>query len=1231
MKKLHMFLSVLLCVTMIFSMSAYALATEGQVVIDDIEIIEEVTCTCGVAEGEAHLEGCDLYVAPAEPVTPVCTCEIAEGEAHLEGCVMYAESEETEITSDSIPVEDSVIEVICEEGVTIQAVGKIPSDVTLSAEFMPVRQTFRMRSTQTEEPRLLFAYDITFTDQNGIEWQPAAGETVSITMDAATLGLEDGNLINVQHEHNDELNDLGKYYVENGKLTFDTDGFSVFYFYLVFQYNGYEFTLSGGSDVYISELLAALNIGRTADEVTNIFFSDDTLLEISQEGSDWILKSLEPFGSDEYLTIMFNDGETIEIKVTDPVIYNYAIGSDITNQPKLETVNVTVGTVTNGDDYAQGKKYVANKNQITYQEIEDIGTETKSESTQLIVYAKEGMAIRFQAGTDWLEEGSKPKHGTNGVWYWSWDGTYNYAVIDEGAAGKQATFVVTTDDGKTKKKNYCTITLCVVEKSNPVLLEEALKTSGLQGYSLKNVPVTLYNYDGKAFNEHYNKNSGNYFAFSGTSKGISSITNAGNRGWTDSGLQANGGGSVALMGIVKENLVNGLPEMSQGQKVDVFSTATVPGKTVYSNVGFQFVYNENTGYYTYNSALNHAQYDSSTNQILLYDQTLAPSDTPTGASHGNAGFYPFEDINKAYTNTGYTDITWDEWATKLEKNAFELIPSEYSTDIVTTSSTSPASTVDMHYGIQFDSDFYLPKDKKLNGHEMIYEFTGDDDLWVFIDGKLVLDIGGGHTYVSGSFNLTTGEVWVEQYTKLAAEDGGYYETREQGTDLRYKDEYLVNLKDDQMHRIQVFYLERHGGVSNCRMRFNLPLIPSNSVNVSKNVVDQAGGTLSVTPEVDYTFVLHTAADDDDNVDATNFNVLKKYPYTVTGSNAPTGIRYTDEETGQFTLKAGQVASFEGIARFTEVYAVEVKPNDGYSYNKTTVAVNKGTPVDYKCGNKTETKIMQLATSINFDFVNYMNAKPLKIVKNVVGGTSGLLNKNQEFTLGLDFTKGILEKTYGAIYAVKGDESVSLTDDGTFTLKHGESITIPSVPVNMEFAVYESNPDTANGSFDKPVFGLYGASATYDFGAKVNGKIEDSDTNTVTITNQQRFTVTITKNIAGGQNPDQSFIFYLKGEEGTQTEGITATVVIPLEDFVNGTASKAVAHLPVGEYTVTEDGDWSWRYDNVSDQNLSNKSLLATFTNKRIENKWFDGSSHAQNIWYLGKIAPFGDVILNEKE
>lgn len=136
-------------------------------------------------------------------------------------------------------------------------------------------------------------------------------------------------------------------------------------------------------------------------------------------------------------------------------------------------------------------------------------------------------------------------------------------------------------------------------------------------------------------------------------------------------------------------------------------------------------------------------------------------------------------------------------------------------------------------GTEFDINFYMTNNGKLsNGDDIAFNFSGDDDVWVYVDGVRVLDLGGAHSVSSGTINFSDMKV--------------YYKTAANATDnvKKCKDswsietEYVktVSLTDlfeangvsfsntdaSTQHTLQMFYLERGEGESNCSISFNLP-------------------------------------------------------------------------------------------------------------------------------------------------------------------------------------------------------------------------------------------------------------------------------------------------------------------------------------------------------------------------------------------------------------------------
>lgn len=171
----------------------------------------------------------------------------------------------------------------------------------------------------------------------------------------------------------------------------------------------------------------------------------------------------------------------------------------------------------------------------------------------------------------------------------------------------------------------------------------------------------------------------------------------------------------------------------------------------------------------------------------------------------------------------------------------------------------------MRYDVEFEiGDYVGPMD---------YKFTGDDDLWVLLDGKVVIDVGGIHDALEGSTDL-----W---------EDLGYPDGKRPRPD-----ETAAKTKK---HRITVLYMERGVGASNCQMEFTLP----NSRILDVTEVPKATLSLKKLNSKDEAisgakFKLVSKADENDYVEVTSdtngfvtFNNLKEgVEYTLTEESVP---------------------------------------------------------------------------------------------------------------------------------------------------------------------------------------------------------------------------------------------------------------------------------------------------------------------------------------------------------
>ncbi|MBQ9156227.1 MAG: hypothetical protein IJ137_05555 [Eubacterium sp.] len=413
-----------------------------------------------------------------------------------------------------------------------------------------------------------------------------------------------------------------------------------------------------------------------------------------------------------------------------------------------------------------------------------------------------------------------------------------------------------------------------------------------------------------------------------------------------------------------------------------------------------------TGYFEYDSTQNFAHLISSDSDpwygkespsggtygigdFVIYDQ-IASTTESTGDTRRHGQFFPYNDLTEGSFISNMvndTDIHGAALSSLDPRKGEKLYKLQYKN----AANTDPRY-VDFFFGMEMDASF-MQSASGLDawGHDLIFEFSGDDDFWLYIDGVLVLDLGGIHSALDGSVNFRTGKVIENgKESTLRERFGTAYKAQYPDKTQDEVNEWLNGIfkdggtvfNDYSGHTMKMFYQERGAGASNLHMRFNLAPYKDGQVLLEKEV----SGTDAVDrdaafpfriqyrekdwPEDRYESVTESAgttgttdpgdsAEPNDTMEITSSVSVRDYqtgdPVTFRESYEVNGVTYENV----YLLKAGQTIAIDLLDEDTEYFITECGMNSAiYDQVKANEDILTGTDTsvpgvkDYKIESST---------------------------------------------------------------------------------------------------------------------------------------------------------------------------------------------------------------------------------------------------------------------------------------
>jgi len=394
-----------------------------------------------------------------------------------------------------------------------------------------------------------------------------------------------------------------------------------------------------------------------------------------------------------------------------------------------------------------------------------------------------------------------------------------------------------------------------------------------------------------------------------------------------------------------------------------------------------------------------------------------------------------------------------------------------------TASEGKSESLNFGHGVKIELPFNMTKDGKIGGKDMVFEFSGDDDVWVFIDGILALDIGGNHGEVEGSINFATGESTVNKVKNntvaFSSHSLSSFKTGENtfsslgitnamGVLNNHKTKFSAKLKQSlkdvsKTHTLTLFYMERGLNVANMKMSFNLPE-PSILTVTNEVKADNVGSTFkNETSKV--------ANKDSFVYDVLDKTITRKDEIEIKNDEA---ITFSNEFDKKDNLLVQQKALKISSRDLTTLYSTKWTLTDlstELSKGNNLIVTDSRATVDkaFLFANKTGDKTPILTAS----YINTPNIGDLEVKCNVTDSYKKKFKdyKTKTFTYIIKYSnvfggnsESIYYKGKYDLYKSEKAKETAATVNGKIQLNPGDKFIIKDIPVTTKFEIIVSLDD-----------------------------------------------------------------------------------------------------------------------------------------------------------------------------